>query len=203
MSPPKSAQFEHLSVLAALEASVRRRLLEYLNPLSISVDEFPADPLDLDKPPVKTRVLVAFAGQSHVLIAEPDSWNRTRAIERTVQFDINYDFASLRSHAGVYLILDVVNEAMQGWIPKIAPIDGIEIQMRPCMVLEDSFRSLVDGATYLYSTRLRFSFTSVVTRQLTDPVQLKQIGIAIHRSQVGDLDTSIKDIELTLNRLGE
>ena len=194
----KAIEFADVSVLAALEAAVRARLVQVLGPHRLDIEEFPADPVELEKPPLKSRVLVAFVGQTHEIIAEGDSWNRSRGVKRIVSFDINYDFASLRSHAAVYFVLDLVNQAMQGWMPSIATIPNVSIRMEPCAVVSDTFKTLVDGATYLYVTRIQIPFVSLVEQQINDPVQLKSLGIAIHRSQIGDLSDAIQDIVLTL-----
>lgn len=194
----KSVHFADVSILAAFEAAIRERLATVLVPHGVSVEEFPADPLLLSEPPLKSRILIAFAGQTHTTIAA-DSWNRSKSVRREVDFDINYDFAMLRSHSAVYFIMDLVNETLQGWVPKVTPPTNLTMRLdEPCVVVSDSFRSLVDGATYLYVTRIRISFVSVVTQRLTDPAQLKSLTVAIHRSEIGDLADSIEDIVLTV-----
>lgn len=194
----KSIQFADVSILAAFEASLRTHLMRLLNPLNIAVDEFPADPLQLNQPPVQSRVLIAFVNQSHERIASPDSWNRTQTVRKIAEFDINYDLISLRSHSAVYFLIDQVSNLLEGWIPQVTIPEGININLEPCQVVTDSFRQLVDGNSYLYATRIRIPYVSVVERRITDPVQLKSLGIAIHRAEINDLDDSVLDIILSV-----
>lgn len=128
-------------MLAQIEASITSHLEEALTQAGIQkrgvkLHAFPDSAAELGRVQQRFQVLVGYKGASFADVGE-------EPLQQTMlmSWEVSIQVAALRSHTGVYPLLDIIRTAMTGFIPIAGPVRA----MRP---RSERFADLDQGIWY-------------------------------------------------------
>ena len=186
-------------MLSQIEASITAHLTEALqqaglNNRGVKLHAFPDNAAELGRVQQRVQVLVGYKGASFADTGE-------EPIQQTMlmSWEVSIQVANLRTHTGAYPLLDIIREAMTGFIPIAGPVRA----MRP---RSERFADLDQGIWYyVMEFVLPVSWPAEFAELdpgLPEGWEFSGVEVGLWRSLIGgvaDPDRSILDVELIAN----
>ena len=142
-----------LSLLQTLESDLIRRLSLAMDPIGVSVEAFPANPVDFELAPYRTQIFVSLQRRRFEPPEIIDSIRRDFSQRFTIEWGLQAELVNLSSHAGVYQVLDRCWMSLSGYAPSyegdLANLRRI-VTFEPLTCQQESFTSL-DQGIYTYN----------------------------------------------------
>lgn len=183
-------------MLAEIESALVAKLTSKLTYRGLRLTAFPDNINELGKPTLSGQILVGYK-RSTFRTVTPDPLT----YEQLLQFDINLQLKNLRSHTGVYPLLDEVRFELAGWYC------GSAAQKRPAYWQSEAFSDVDEGIwSYTQSLIVPLVIEAGKPPEFATPepnpwedLQQIQVVVGLWRSPadgIAEVDVSTKDSEV-------
>lgn len=166
-------------MILEIETAILERLKAVLS-TQVRVKAFPDAPGEVGVPAPRGQILVAYKRTSFKQLTD-----QPPMIEASLEFEVSLQLANLRTHTGVYEILDIARHALFGFRPHPEANRGL-------FPVSESFQDLDEGIWYYtqsYTLPIRITADENVNSSIDpdDGWHLLQIDFGVWRSKVGSL----------------
>jgi Gp37 protein len=186
-------------MLKEIESALVDRLTDRLRPNGLRLTAFPDKLSELGKPALSGQILIGYKRSTFRTVSvDPFCY------EMLLQFDINLQLKDLRSHTGVYPLLDAIRFELAGWFC------GSSAQKRPAYWQAEKFDD-VDEKIWAYTQSLIIplviesgslpEFEDSTGESFFEQQAEIQVVVGLWRSpseRLSDLTASTKDSEITV-----
>lgn len=174
-------------MLLEIERAIVSKINQVLSG-TFKVKGFPENPKELGQPMPSAQILVGYKRSTFQLISRGPT-----TLNQSAEFEIKYMLKNLRTHTGVYPVLDLVRTALTGYIPIQGPAQGL-------YPTDEGFEDL-DQSTWYYNQTFTIdllipsdAYTELPSVDPPDPIAIVEIRSGLWRSQVGSLPDKSQSI---------